>query len=222
MKQLEVISTHDGSHSIFSTIFQSAYHSKYGAVQESVHVFIKSGLVPALQAFPTVNVLEIGFGTGLNVLLTFAEWSKLSAPAVFVETIEGFPLSMDVVKLLDYTNWVPLNISLMDLHTLPWNQRHCLAPNFSFKKVLSRFENYQPEKDFFQLIYFDPFDPVSQPVAWEMPFLQKMHHALSPGGSLVTYCAKGSVKRSFKSIGFLVESLPGPPGKREMVRCTKI
>lgn len=217
----ELIETQDGSHSLLSHQFGVSYHSKYGAIQESRHVFIEAGLkARMLLDDQPIRILEFGFGTGLNAVLSYQIAEELKRP-VYYEGMEAYPVSMDFVDQLNYPDQLGIESSLFrQLHELNWDERHELSPNFTFRKVQTRFEemNYETE---FDVIFFDAFAPNAQADLWEAPLLRKAFKALRPRGYLVTYCAKGVVKRTLKAIGFKVETLPGPPGKREMIRGVK-
>ena len=223
MNENKIIQTQDGSHSIFSQKFGESYHSKYGAIRESMHVFIEAGLYPMAIQQKSISILEVGFGTGLNAFLTFLEAEKRQL-SVFYEGIEAYPLSFEQAKSLNY----PLQLGATEqtavfekIHELSWETTHSLSDSFKIKKSQLLFEDIS-YKDKFDLIFFDAFAPNAQPELWDIPVLSKMYDALLGGGVLVTYCAKGIVKRRFKSLGFKVEALPGPPGKREMTKCIKL
>ncbi len=218
----QIIETQDGSHSILSHKYGVSYHSKYGAITESRHVFIEAGLFPHLIKGRKTSVLEIGFGTGLNAFLTFLEADQRQIP-VYYEGIEAYPLSSDQYQQLNYAELLKAEEEkdqFMRLHQSDWGAEISLSPFFSFQKVKMRIEEVDRSNQF-DVIYFDAFAPSAQPELWEEEVLEKMFKALSEGGILVTYCAKGIVKRRLKNIGFIVESLPGPPGKREMTRGIK-
>lgn len=222
MKKDEIFITQDGSHSILSGLYGVSYHSKYGAIQESRHVFIEAGLYFKALQQKDLAVLELGFGTGLNALLTFQEAERHDW-TVFYEAVEAYPLEPEQAIQLNYPDLLDAN-KLQPIfkafHQSSWNIAHSLSPHFTFKKVQEKFQaiNYQEQ---FDLIYFDAFAPGAQPELWESPLISKFYQALRADGVLVTYCAKGSVKRTFKEVGFQVEAIPGPPGKREMTRCMK-
>ena len=220
MESGEIFETQDGSHSILSKQYGVSYHSKYGAIQESRHVFLQAGLhYKALQQ-KDLAILEIGFGTGLNALLTFEE-AERHQWNIHYETVEAFPIELPQALQLNYParlNTEKLSGIFIALHSCSWEEIHRLSPFFTFRKVCQSFQEIQYERQF-DLIYFDAFAPDAQPELWEPPLLSLLYKALRPGGMLVTYCAKGSVKRAFKAVGFQVEALPGPPGKREMTRC---
>lgn len=220
---LEVRQTNDGSTTLFVPHLNEHYHSIHGALQESLHVFIKMGLEPALARLSEIRLLEIGFGTGLNALLTLQN-TFLSNATIHYHTLEKYPLSIDVIDQLGFADFI-LNPELLDyfkpLHAAPWQETVSITPQFLLTKEEIDLEDFNPAPESFDLIYFDAFAPEKQPHLWTDAIFRKMHDCLAPGGSLVTYCAKGSFKRSLKAAGFTVEALPGPPGKREMTRGVK-
>jgi tRNA U34 5-methylaminomethyl-2-thiouridine-forming methyltransferase MnmC len=223
MPDIELFETQDGSHSLLSRRYGVSYHSKYGAIQESLHVFIREGLSP-LTPPPdrSLNILEIGFGTGLNALLTLKE-AQSKRLSVFYEAIEAHPLSTDEAAVLNYPQLLgggDLTAYFSALHSSPWDVEREITPSFRLLKRACRLQECTFSKRF-DLIYYDAFAPGAQPELWEDEALGSMFGALKEGGKLVTYCAKGSVKRRLKAIGFTLETLPGPPGKREMVRATR-
>jgi tRNA U34 5-methylaminomethyl-2-thiouridine-forming methyltransferase MnmC len=219
----EIFVTQDGSHSITAAQYGVSYHSKYGAITESRHVFIQAGLMPLLFNVPDqLAILEIGFGTGLNVLLTYQELGKRPIQ-VYYETVERFPITQLEAQDLNYPELVDgenLRAMFTYMHNCDWDEHIQLSGNFSLKKRLGDLEAL-PFEPIFDLIYFDAFAPTTQPELWTEAIMKKMYGALRPGGILVTYCAKGEFKRSLKAVGFVVEPLPGPPGKREMTKAIK-
>lgn len=215
-----IFETQDGSHSIFSEKFGVSYHSKYGAIQETEHVFINAALNYKALDHKKLSILEIGFGSGLNALMTYLEAEKQKLDINFT-TIEAFPISKEEVETLNYTQLLDCSPDIfLKIHDDNWNKNSVISDFFSLKKLQLRFEEIQFEEEF-DIIYFDAFAPNSQPELWEADLMQKMYNALKEAGVLVTYCAKGAVKRTLKSVGFEVESLKGPPGKREMTRAIK-
>jgi tRNA U34 5-methylaminomethyl-2-thiouridine-forming methyltransferase MnmC len=217
----ELFTTDDGSHTVFSTQFGEHYHSRFGAVTESRHVFIEAGLKPKLQNSSQIDVLEIGFGTGLNALLTALEAEKTDAH-LFYTAIEAFPLPEQVWRRLNFDTILSEaagNI-FKKIHLAEWEKQVQITDHFSILKLLEKVENTEFSEGY-DLIYYDTFAPNSQPELWTMAVFQKMFKALRPCGILTTYCAKGEVKRNLKTAGFSVENLPGPPRKREMTRAVK-
>lgn len=216
----ELIKTSDGSTSFYIPQLDETYHSVHGALQETQHVFIKNGL--QLFDHQSISILEIGFGTGLNALATYKEHEFLQLN-IHYETVEAYPLSWDEAsqmnfpQMLNATALVPV---FEQMHRCEWNKLITLSPSFSFKKRLQRFETIS-DVDSFDLIYFDAFGAQVQPELWQEAIFQRMYIALKRGGYLVTYAAKGSVRRAMQACGFTVERLPGPPMKREMLRAHK-
>ena len=221
MKKSGIYLTEDGSHSYVSDQFGESYHSRHGAVQESQHVFINAGLM-AKKSQSTIHVLEMGFGTGLNAFMTLIEAIRLEKKIHYLG-IEAFPIAVeDILKLnfVDELNALEYEPLFQQMHTLESHQTSQLHSYFHFeKRIMDIIELESPS--IFDVIYFDAFAPAAQPQLWESELLSKMYKALRPGGILVTYCAKGVVKRTLKSVGFKIEAFPGPPGKREMTRAVK-
>lgn len=218
----KIFETQDGSHSIYSESYGVSYHSKYGAIKESMHVFIQAGLFYRIPGAEQLSVLDIGFGTGLNALLTLVEAGKRQLP-VYYEAIEAYPISVEEAAQLNYPVLLDSNLSdiFLQMHEMPWGESRQITPYFSFCKKQSRFESLG-YAEAFDVVYFDAFAPNAQPELWEEDILKKMYDALKEKGVLTTYCAKGVVKRCLKRLGFAVESLKGPPGKREMTRAVKL
>jgi len=211
----------DGSHTVFSNKYNAHYHSIYGALDESIHVFIVAGLYHLQrQNKKSISILEMGFGTGLNAFMTWLESEKTKHQIQYT-AIEAFPISLEEAADLNYAPSLQQDASkFLKLHNSPWEESIALSNNFSFIKNKIKFEELDFQSQF-DIIYFDAFAPNAQPELWETNILQKMYDALKPEGILVTYSAKGSVRRAMQSVGFTVERLPGPPGKREMLRATK-
>jgi tRNA U34 5-methylaminomethyl-2-thiouridine-forming methyltransferase MnmC len=220
-KVARIIETEDGSHSLFSEQFAVGYHSKYGAVQESQHVFIQAGLAPALATKPTVRVFEMGFGSGLNAYLSLLLLTD-QQQTIYFETVEAFPIPLVQAASLNYAFLLKgSNDDFLALHQAPWNEPVAVTSQFTLCKKSGTIQETTLSGDF-DVVFFDAFAPSSQPELWEPPVLEKIYEAMAPGGILVTYCAKGVVKRTLRALGFQVEGIPGPPGKREMTRATKL
>lgn len=212
--------TGDGSKTIQIEDWDEQYHSKHGAVQEAYHVFIEHGL--RLFSDQKVNILEIGFGTGLNALITNLEASKMNLTIDYVG-VEAFPVSMEEALNLDYGKQLDVkdsNAIFERLHSCPWDERFNISDDFVLTKQKKDFLDIE-DKNLFNLIYFDAFGARVQPELWTEAVFSIMYKALKSKGVLVTYAAKGSVRRALQAVGFIVERLPGPPGKREMLRGTK-
>ena len=218
----EFITTGDGSVTIHLPDWNEQYHSKHGAIAEARHVFIESGLSYCLNRdnSKTISILEIGFGTGLNAFLTllYGEHHKVN---VKYFAVEAYPIALSEIDRLNYTTL--LHASENDfkrLHSVPWEISSEIKDHFQLTKRKQHFSEIN-EFNQYHLIYFDAFGPRVQPDLWTEEIFTKMYNALKEEGVLVTYSAKGSVRRAMQSVGFTVERLPGPPGKREMLRGTK-
>ncbi|MCU0438857.1 MAG: tRNA (5-methylaminomethyl-2-thiouridine)(34)-methyltransferase MnmD [Raineya sp.] len=223
---IEIFETKDGSKTLLNTALNETYHSRFGAIQESIHVFIEAGLNTYLKQFPdneSIHILEVGFGTGLNAILTLQ--AVLNTPyKVYYETLETYPLSLEQVEELNYIEQIGdhlLNDYFKKMHTCNWDEPVEIHPNFTICKKKQPLETYHSEKDF-HIIYFDAFAPNVQPELWTLEALQNSTQKLIENGIFVTYCAKGQLKRDLKSLHLQVESLSGPPGKREMTRGIKV
>jgi len=212
--------TRDGSSTLYVERFDEHYHSTHGALQESLHVFIRNGLAYKLQTQSSISILEVGFGTGLNALLTYLYSENAH---IRYTGIEAYPLSSDQLAWLNYPDVLKqegVQEIFHQLHQLPWNKNHQMDLHFELTKYNILLEDYQPEIRF-DLIYFDAFAPDSQPELWTLEIFRQMYRCCEQEGALVTYSAKGDVRRAMVSAGFQVEKLPGPPGKREMMRALK-
>lgn len=217
----KIITTADGSKTIQIEDWNEQYHSIHGAIQEAYHVFIKNGL--SLFQDRELSILEIGFGTGLNALITLLESEKRGLDIVY-KGVEAYPVVPEELQQLDYTsalNAGNLKQDFLRMHQTSWEQSHPITANFSLIKQQIDFKAIS-DVDLFDLIYFDAFGARVQPELWTEEVFTLMYRALKKDGVLVTYSAKGSVRRAMQAVGFVVERLPGPPGKREMLRALKI
>ncbi len=217
----EIIITGDGSPTIFIPELKEHYHSVYGAVQESKHVFIEAGLNAISKN--NLRIFEVGYGTGLNAFLTLQESLKKDLSIVYY-AIELYPLEPEITDQLKFNDFLRLSpaetILYNDMHKAAWDQEIQITPGFTLKKI--KHDILSSEIDFrYDLVYFDAFAPDVQPELWDKPVFQKIYNQLNKDGILVTYCVKGQVRRTLKETGFKVEKLPGPPGKREMIRAVK-
>jgi len=219
--KLEIKLTNDGSKTIYIPEMDEHYHSSNGAFNEAMHVFIEHGLRTFALDKP-IQIFEMGFGTGLNALLTLNETKKLNR---FIEYIgiDAFPVDFSIIQQMDYSsfNGMESTVDFLRLHELSWNEKHQFSPFFSFQKIKCKIEDFEPENETIDLIYFDAFGPRAQKEMWHPTILKKMYDLLKPSGILVTYCAQGQFKRDLKALGFEVIPLPGPPGKREMTKAMK-
>lgn len=215
-----VITTSDGSKTIQIEGWNEQYHSLHGAVQEARHVFIAQGL--SLFTNRNIDILEIGFGTGLNTLVTLVHAEKLKLKIRYTG-VEAYPVSEAELKQLNYISVLKagdFESHFQKIHSCPWEKDTSITKNFILKKRLHDFMDIE-DKNNFDLVYFDAFGARVQPELWTEIIFKKMFDAMRDSGILVTYSAKGSVRRAMQSVGFKVERLPGPPGKREMLRATK-
>lgn len=209
--------TADGSPTISIPDMKVTYHSKHGAVQESLHVFINAGFNVVLEKFAKeeISIFEMGLGTGLNALLTM-QAAQQQRRKVYYYAVEKFPLTKEEYKQMDYGE----KTGLMKLHEAEWEANVAHTNFFTLHKSQTGLAEANPERKF-HLIYFDAFAPSAQPELWTKEIFELMLSILVDEGVLVTYCSKGDVRRAMLAAGFLVEKLQGPPGKREMLRAVK-
>ncbi len=223
----KIVITGDGSSTIHLPDWNEQYHSKHGAIQEAYHVFIKHGLHHLKETHsdlkPPISILEIGFGTGLNAFITLLEADKLALTINYVG-VEGYPVRMNEINQLNF----PSQLQVKDkeglfklMHESEWEIPKQISTYFKLAKQNKFFTEIQ-DSNTYNLIYFDAFGARVQPELWTETIFQKMYEALKVDGVLVTYAAKGSVRRAMQAVGFKVEKLPGPPGKREMLRALKL
>ncbi|KGO93051.1 tRNA (5-methylaminomethyl-2-thiouridine)(34)-methyltransferase MnmD [Flavobacterium subsaxonicum] len=217
----EIITTQDGSVTIYLPEMQETYHSKFGAIQEAYHVFIKNGL--ELIKDRPISILEIGFGTGLNAFITFYEAAK-SGQQIHYTTVEAYPVLAEEAAQLNYVS--QLNADkyadiFLKMHSSPWEVDVKLTDGFTLNK---RQQHFQDIKDVnkYDLIYFDAFGYPSQPDLWSEAIFNAMYAALKPSGILVTYACRTVIKKAMQQAGFSTQKLAGPPGKREMLRASKL
>ncbi len=216
MDEIEIITTSDGSHTLRNTRLNETYHSIHGAVQESMHVFIRNGLQHfhhATQA-TTISILEVGFGTGLNALLTL-DYAGSHDVRIRYHTLEPFPLPEDIWRNLNYGEAIRPDFKA--IHQAPWEREVAVTPEFTLLKQSAALQDVVIEERY-DVVYFDAFAPSVQPELWRLDVLEKVAGRLRERGVFVTYSAKGQLKRDLRSLGLSVETLPGPPGKMEMVR----
>jgi tRNA U34 5-methylaminomethyl-2-thiouridine-forming methyltransferase MnmC len=217
----EFVITEDGSHTIYLPEMDEHYHSTHGAIQESLHIYINQGLFQVTKQ--EISILEIGFGTGLNAYLTFA-FADLKKLNINYFSIEMYPLSeIDYLKLNYSSKIFPEYSDVFEkIHRAKWDSLVNISREFSLQKVhadLLSFEfNCLPQ---FDLVYYDAFAPGKQPEMWTDDLIRKVSASVKKDGILVTYCAKGSVRRAFTAAGFQMERIPGPIGKKEILRGKK-
>ncbi len=214
--------TEDGSHTLFVPELNEHYHSTHGAIQESQHIFIRNGF-QTINKSP-LNILEIGFGTGLNAWLTCQEASKNKQIVRYFAT-ELYPLDAETVEELNYPRLLPDydQNTFRLIHEATWGQEVQINEYFSIEKQqIDVIEYSYPTDKYFDLIYDDAFAPDKQPEIWSAPVLQRIVDKMTPGAVFITYCAKGSIRRMLSSLGLTMERLPGPPGKKEILRGQKL
>lgn len=215
----QLIKTNDGSHTLYNEKVGEYYHSTFGAIQESQHIFIAPGLDYAAGKMDQLNVLEIGFGTGLNALLAL-KWALEHQKVVRYVGIEAFPLDPSLINDLNYASLLGLPEDLLHQLHHPSHEvqiRDC----FSFSLRYQLFEDVAFTDLHFDVVFFDAFSPDVQPEMWTEKGFERIYRSMKTGGVLTTYSCKGSVKRALKSVGFQIEKLAGPPGKREFIRAQK-
>ena len=222
-KSIKIIASGDGSHTIFHEGLNETYHSMHGAIQESEHVFIKAGLLELIAKKNTIKIFEVGFGTGLNAWLVYKAIAGSSIKIVY-HSLEPYPLPEALFLQLNYTDGIEdkeVKDFFLKLHNAPWDLEVEMNSNFIVKKIKTKLEEYIAKEDFFDLVFYDAFAPSKQAEMWLPENIQKVYNLLLKEGVLVTYCARGQFKRDLKAVGFTVETLLGPPGKKEMTRATK-
>jgi len=212
--------TADGSHTLFVPSLNEHYHSTFGAVQESNHVFIEAGF-SYVSKHQEINILEVGFGTGLNALLTALNKGD---HRISYTALEAYPVQKAIIDRLNYPEMTGLNGSseiFNRLHLVDWEHFIEIVPGFNLRKIHTKIEVCDLPDNFFHLVYFDAFAPNVQPELWTDEIFRKIHRATAPGGILVTYSSKGLVKQNLRAAGFGVERLTGAAGKRHMLRALK-
>jgi len=225
MNKLKII-TKDGSPSIYLKDINEYYHSKFGAVSESKHVFIKNGLNFWKKKSPnkrSCNIFEMGFGTGLNTILTY-EYSLKNKLKINFQTIDSNPLAKNEIKFLDYSKFFSnknTEIIFDKLHTIPWDEIHLLDKNFNILKINKKIQNFNFAINY-DIVYYDAFGSRVQPELWKEDIFKPIIRSLSNYGVFVTYSSKGDLRRTLVKLGMTVEKIDGPIGKREMIRAIKI
>jgi len=214
--------TNDGSTTLYIEEYDEPYHSINGAIQESMHVFINEGLSKLSQQH--IRIFEVGFGTGLNAFLS-CKFSAENNKTIAYTGIEISPIPIHLISQLNFTHNIhneQLIQAFNAIHQSEWETEQAITNNFTIKKNKGSINSYSFESTPFDIIYYDAFAPDKQPEMWNISIFEKLYMMLNQGGLLVTYCAKGSVRRALRDVGFNVSRLPGPPGKREMLRAEKV
>jgi tRNA U34 5-methylaminomethyl-2-thiouridine-forming methyltransferase MnmC len=214
-----LITSQDASHTIYDQEKDEHYHSVFGAYTESQHVFITNGL--NFSNKNPLNILEIGFGTGLNTFLTLIEGHKNNRVIAY-ESVEMYPLDPELTHKLNYAELICPSFSslFIEMHSCEWNKQIAISKSFVLKKILGDALKVELTGNY-DVVYFDAFSPEKQPEMWDGNLFEKIFKTMKTGGVLTTYCAKGNVKRILKKTGFNIERIPGPPGKRHMLRAIK-
>lgn len=218
--KVDLVVTGDGSHTLKLKDVDEHYHSTHGAIEESQFIFIQNGL-ELFKERQAVRILEIGFGTGVNALLS-GMWSRSNDVLLEYTALEPFPLSTEVLASLNYSELLGAGAKEIfnSIHENSWEELGQVSSHFLLIKTMRSASDLN-ELDAFDLVYFDAFSPATQPEMWTIDVFQKMFNACASGAVLVTYCAKGQVRRDLMAVGFEVERLPGPPAKRHILRATK-
>jgi tRNA U34 5-methylaminomethyl-2-thiouridine-forming methyltransferase MnmC len=220
MMKVEIRESNDGSSTLYNVDLDETYHSVHGAIQEAEHVFIEMGLKQVLKNKIDISILEIGFGTGLNALLSINQIIRKEIVKVNYTGVEKYPIEESNWRAVNYPEILGGGDYFEKMHLLPWEVLSPVQSNFHLKKTKLDILTFR-DSDKYDIIYFDAFSPTSQPELWCKDVFQNMFDSLKNNGVFVTYCAKGQVRRDLQSVGFKMERLPGPPGKREMLRGTK-
>ncbi len=215
MKVSKPVLTQDGSFTLLHPTTGEHYHSVFGAIQESEHIFIHAGL-EAVADLNRINILEIGLGTGLNAMLSM-KWAADHKKLVSYHGVEAYPPKPEQLQLLNYSEILDMDDHLLSQFYSTQLEQN-LSPYFQFQWFHQKYEDTKPAANFYNLIYFDAFSPESQPGMWSEEGFKKLYMSLKKRGVLTTYSCKGTVKRALKAAGFVIEKLPGPPGKREFLR----
>ena len=220
--ELQVIRSGDGSHTLFNPDLNETYHSTHGAINESAHVFIKEGLeyITTLHDSHPIKILEVGFGTGLNVLLTIKKAIELDLE-VEITSLEKYPLDNSIVNQLNYTDLLDWDLAqdfFEQIHSCLWEESYQITPKIKLIKIKKGLEEFTDKG--YDLVYYDAFAPSKQPELWELDILKHVATLCTPNAVFTTYCAKGQVRRNLEQANFEIERLKGPPGKREMLRGT--
>ncbi|MDX1700163.1 MAG: tRNA (5-methylaminomethyl-2-thiouridine)(34)-methyltransferase MnmD [Melioribacteraceae bacterium] len=214
----------DGSHTVWSSNFNAHYHSIFGAIDESKHVFIDAALLFKLRSTSnTITILEYGLGTGLNLFLSFVSSIEYKNIDFYYQALEAYPITPDILSQLNYCQipeYSKFFKEFSKIHSSPWGAENRLSDNFKYVKHKIKFQDF-PQNPVADIVYYDAFSPGVQPELWEAEQLHKVFYSMVPGAILTSYCAKGSFKRALKAVGFTIESLKGPAKKREMTRAMK-
>lgn len=217
----QLIQTSDHSHTIYLPEMDETYHSQNGAMEEALHVYIDAGLNHVARTKDVIRIFEFGFGTGLNALLSWIEAEKNQKQLLY-DTVEKHPLPFEVYTQLNYDQQSNGNGKLAKLHEANWGEQTIFDSHFIFQKTDCDILDYPFPSNFYDVVYYDAFGPSKQAEVWEMAVLEKVCQSITKQGVLVTYCSQGQFRRNLKSLGFEIEKLAGPTGKREITRAIKL
>lgn len=223
MDSITTIVTKDGSKTLYNNILDETYHSRNGAITESEFVYIKEGLQHYFNLYSSharIDVLEFGFGTGLNALLSYL-WAEKNNAGIDYVSIEKYPIDLSLAIETGYGLQTDSPVLFKTLHEMPWKEKQQLSANFSLTKIKQDFLDLE-KNEAYDVLFYDAFAPSKQAEVWNGDYLELARNILRQNGMLVTYCAQGQFKRTLKQVGFKVEVIKGPPGKREMVRALKL
>lgn len=226
INKIEVKMTKDGSHTLMSSLFDDSYHAHNGAMSESEHVYIQAGFEQLADGFEQVNILELGFGSGMNAILTLIsaleKTGEIERPIRFT-SIEAYPIPMAIIAQLNYkTGFSPEIAAMFDkLHQAPWDCDVEITPGFTLHKVHGKLQSFTADNNSVNLVFYDAFAPSKQPELWLQENFDAIFPMMQTGGMLVSYCANGQFKRNLKAAGFNVKAYPGALGRREMTRAWK-
>ncbi len=214
--------TDDGSHTVAIPQMDVTYHSRFGALRESRHVFIKEGLEYFLNNSNTnsISIFEMGFGTGLNALLTM-QFAQQNKQKIYYQSIELYPLTIEESQALNYGEQLNASKQLQLLHDAKWEEDVVLDEYFTLHKTNQSLVNFTAAEKKFDVVYYDAFAPDAQPELWTKTIFDKIFSMMSQGGVLATYCSKGDVRRAMLAAGFKAKKLAGPPGKIHILRAVK-
>lgn len=215
----QLILCEDGSHTIFLPALNETYHSTRGAIPESVHVYLNHGFIPMLKP-GLLKILEIGYGTGLNALLTAIEAENQGQETEY-HSLEPFPLPVSIWSALNYGQLLSRQVLWNQLNEAAWNERQSITAQFLLFKDKIKLEDVELKQGYYDLVYFDGFAPRKQAEIWHTDNLRKLYQAMKPGARLVTYTAQGQLRRDLKAVGFETSLEKGPPGKKEMIQAIK-
>jgi tRNA U34 5-methylaminomethyl-2-thiouridine-forming methyltransferase MnmC len=213
----QIVKTDDGSFTLYNSVLKEHYHSTFGAIQESGHVFIQSGLEAISLTDQPLVLLEVGFGTGLNALLSLI-WAERNKQHINYLGVEAFPITLELAGQLNYPDILGIDAGVFMKMHVPGKTGVILSDYFKLEVHANYFADEILHPDHFDLVFFDAFSPDVQPELWSVGVFKKIAVSMKRGGILTTYSTKGTVKRALASAGFKIEKLPGPPGKREILR----